>query len=74
MRLCRDCKHAVITTAGRMVDCRCHHPRGMRLDPPDYVTGKPAKRVPGNAQYLRDDEDRCGPGGKWWQPIEAKAE
>jgi hypothetical protein len=68
MKLCKDCKYAEITVAGASVDCRCHHPQAAVPPQPDYISGNPGKALPGNAVWIRDDPDRCGPDGKWWEP------
>lgn len=56
-KFCVNCRHFTKSTLGGL---RCHSPR----QPVNLVTGK---TYVGDCEQLRDDEDACGRGGKWFE-------
>jgi hypothetical protein len=78
-KLCKDCRWAINPTAQderplltrRSYDWVCGHLGARLRHQPDYVTGQPIEARRDKCLYVRDDPQRCGPEGRWWEPGEA---
>lgn len=73
-KLCRDCRWAANPAAelaeARPYDWICNHSGARLRGQPDYVTGRPVQPQQDKCLFVRDDDHRCGPEGRWWEAQE----
>lgn len=59
VKLCKDCKHSTPRYAAMTF---CLHPENVIVSP---VDGLP--ELNRSCTVLRENENSCGPSGKWWE-------
>jgi hypothetical protein len=68
MRSCVTCAYCV-GSHDHLFACCSKFPR----DHANYVTGERWQEIP-LCHYVRDDGSRCGPDGRFWEPIPERPE
>ena len=71
MKLCKDCRwmEAVAPPSPSSIRMpKCLHSSSSASEQPDYVWGRQLVPQQLPCEFARDDPDRCGPEGLYWEP------
>jgi hypothetical protein len=72
MKLCQDCRWFDEAEIGDRHNPVCRHSTSQLEPYPDYVRGRRKPKVSLPCQLARQDPDRCGPEGQYFEPNDGR--